>query len=582
MTVALTMERISTMKKIITILAAVLLLASSVCASDREEGGFGILLADLLEAYENPSEEDSGRIDADVEAIADNREIAQCVADHWRKVYLDPDYRLYLDGKDDPAQLPVEDASAHAFVVLGYELENGEMTDELKGRCNAAAAAAKAFPESILVCSGGATGKNNPEKHTEAGLMKEYLSEVCGIGAERIFTDEKAMTTAENALNTFVILKEQGIRTMTIVTSSYHQRWGQVLYNAVGAQYRQESGYSAEIIGNYCFDTEPSVAIFNRDEAFAIWQLGGILGLGADEMRLLPNIMEEFLAGQKQDTVPAPVTQAGRPEETYDMHTNFGYTLAGAHGVAGRQGVAWMNDGFIVSGSTSLSRYDGGWNEVLTHEMAFTGGVNHIGDIDVYEGEIYAGEERFVDGVASDIRIAVYDAETFELKRYYPFDPESGQTEVSGLAVDPDTGSVWLCSWADGESGRYLYRYGLETGEYLGKYHLQAPPQWIQGVAYYDGWLYLTADDGTADLGEPDHVYRCRVDLESTAWPVFLERTLDDVTLMGEVEGLTFDPENRRLFVSCNRGAQIVLGMPKGFYEGYEEEIHEVFEYRMD
>ena len=175
----------------------------------------------------------------------------------------------------------------------------------------------------------------------------------------------------------------------------------------------------------------------------------------------------------------------------------------------------------------------------------------------------------------------MYDARTFAFKRSFPFDPESGQTEVSGVAVDPDTGSLWMCSWADGESGRYLYRYSLESGKYLGKYHLQAPPQWIQGAAYHNGWLYMTADDGTADLGEPDHIYRCRIDLEATAWTVFLERTLDDVTLQGEIEGLSFDMENGQLLVCYNRGAQIVLGMPKGFYEGYKQEIHEVFVYDM-
>ena len=281
MTVALTMERISTMKKIITILAAVLLLASSVWASAREEGGFGTLLADLLEAYENPSEEDSGRIDADVEAIADNREIAQSVADHWRKVYLDPDYRLYLEGKDDPAQLPIEDASAHAFVVLGYELENGEMTDELKGRCNAAAAAAKVFPESILVCSGGATGKNNPEKHTEAGLMKEYLSETCGIDPDRIFIDEAARSTTANAINTFLILKERGVRTITIVTSDYHQRWGQVLYNAEAALYRAAFGMEVEIRGNYSVVYEPEYR-FRIHQKWALSQLSVLLGMSSD------------------------------------------------------------------------------------------------------------------------------------------------------------------------------------------------------------------------------------------------------------------------------------------------------------
>jgi hypothetical protein len=275
---------------------------------------------------------------------------------------------------------------------------------------------------------------------------------------------------------------------------------------------------------------------------------------------------------------PAPVTVTGRPEETVSGPLSA-YVLSGAHRVDGRQGVAW-EDGFYISGSTTLTKYDADWNPVAAAGDPFSGfadEVNHIGDIDVFNGEIYAGVEYFMDGEAKNIQIAVYDARTLELKRTYPFAGESGQNEVSGIAVDPDSRSIWLCSWADGERGRYLYRYDLDSGDYLGKFHLQAPPQWIQGVACRDGWLYLTADDGTADLGEPDHVYRCRVDVSKTAWPVFLERTLDDVTLQGEIEGITFT--DSQMLISYNRGARIVLGMPKGFYEGYEQEIHEVFAY---
>ena len=276
------------------------------------------------------------------------------------------------------------------------------------------------------------------------------------------------------------------------------------------------------------------------------------------------------------ETMPAPVTQFGRPE----IYTGYEYFLSGIHEVDGRQGVAIAEDGYVVSGSTSLSVYDPEWNLLAENPEPFaagSAGVNHIGDIDVHNGRIYAGVEYFMDGEASNIGIAVYDAKTLALEDTIPFAAESGQTEVSGVAVDPDTGSVWLCSWADGESGRYLYRYSLENGQYLGKYHLQPCPQWIQGIAYHDGYLYITADDGTADLGEPDHVYRCRVNVETTAWPVWLERTLDDVTLQGEIEGLSF--RDGRLVICYNRGARIVLGMPKGFYEGYDREIHEVFVY---
>ena len=249
--------------------------AGEAAAADERTLLYGKLLDDMQAAAENPSAEATARIDEDAKALGE--EIAYAVAAHWKKVYLDPDYTLYMDGKDDPAVIPV--SGKHAFVVLGYELENGEMTAELKGRCDAAAHAAAAFPESILVCSGGATGGNNPEKHTEAGLMKAYLTDVHGIAAERIFTDEKAMTTAENAINTFAILKEQQVDTMTIVTSSYHQRWGQVLYNALAAQYRAGEGYSAEIVGNYCYEIEPSSASFKRDYRIAVSQLRKILNL---------------------------------------------------------------------------------------------------------------------------------------------------------------------------------------------------------------------------------------------------------------------------------------------------------------
>ena len=36
-------------------------------------------------------------------ALYEGTHIAFSVAEHWKKVYLDPDYRLYLYGKDDPS-----------------------------------------------------------------------------------------------------------------------------------------------------------------------------------------------------------------------------------------------------------------------------------------------------------------------------------------------------------------------------------------------------------------------------------------------------------------------------------------------
>ena len=274
-----------------------------------------------------------------------------------------------------------------------------------------------------------------------------------------------------------------------------------------------------------------------------------------------------------------------RPENDPSvMMPAHSYTLKSSVEVKGRQGVCAEGDFYWVSGSKTLAKYDKNWNLLAINENPFEGyeiEVNHIGDIDVYNNELYIGAEYFMDGVGTNIQIAVYDCDTLKLKRTFPFEESSGQLECSGIAIDTDKKIVWMCSWVGEESGRYLYKYDLVTGKYLGKVHMQMPPQWIQGIAYYKGSIYITADDGTADDKEPDHLYRTTIKDGATSCIVTLERTFDDVTLQGEIEGLTFDRKSNKLLLLYNRGARIVLGMPQGFYEGYDHEISEVFVYEI-
>ena len=104
-------------------------------------------------------------------------------------------------------------------------------------------------------------------------------------------------------------------------------------------------------------------------------------------------------------------------------------------------------------------------------------------------------------------------------------------------------------------------------------------PRWLQGIAYYDGSLFVTCDDGDADEDAPDHMYRIDVSEDRSTGTVVEERAFDDVKRQGEIEGLSFDGAQSQFLLLYNRGAHIVLGMPKGFYDGYTEEIHEVFVY---
>lgn len=290
-----------------------------------------------------------------------------------------------------------------------------------------------------------------------------------------------------------------------------------------------------------------------------------------------------FAAGAGTDSALHPIQ--GHPEEVLsNMLPKYEYKLSEVIPVFGRQGVTTDGEYYWVSGSTSLVKYDMDWNELARNETPFEGyaiETSHIGDIDVYNNELYIGAENFLDGVGQDIQIAIYDADTLKLKRTFSFAPESGQKECSGITVNPDEQTVWMCSWVGEESGRYLYEYSLTSGEYLRKVHLQCPPQWVQGMVYFDGSYYLTADDGTADENEPDHIYRVDIQPGCSNATVVLERTLDDVIFQGEIEGISVNRKTNQLLVHYNRGSRIVLGMVKGFYPGYEKEISEVFVYDM-
>ena len=271
------------------------------------------------------------------------------------------------------------------------------------------------------------------------------------------------------------------------------------------------------------------------------------------------------------------------PVKDAEFLPKYDYTLVGTFEVKGRQGVCTDGEFYYVSGSKALYKYDKKGNLLQPNETPFEGysiPSNHIGDIDVLDGEIFVSAENFMDGVGKDIQIAIHDAKTLKLKRTFRFEPSSGQEEVSGITVDPDKRSVWMCSWVGEESGRYLYEYSLDTGKFLRKVHLQPVPQWVQGVFYWKGNLYLTADDGTADLDEPDHLYRVNITDKSYA-SVVLEKTFTEVKKQGEIEGLTIDPKTGELLVHFNRGARIVLGMGKGLYPGYDREISEVYRYKM-
>jgi len=256
------------------------------------------------------------------------------------------------------------------------------------------------------------------------------------------------------------------------------------------------------------------------------------------------------------------------------------YKLKRVIEVEGRQGIAVDADYYYVTGSKSIYKYDKE-GKLLEKNLdpfkGFTKKVNHLGDIDVYNNEIFTGVEFFVDGAGKDIQLAVYDASTLKLKYTMDFDPTSGQTECSGIAIDRERNTAWLSDWVN---GNYLYRYDLTTKKYAGKVHLQPVPQYQQGVFYSNGKMLITADDGEADDLDQDNIYIADVsDHGKVSTEVKLFKKCVEFKRAGEIEGLSIDPTNDDLLVLTNRGSRIILGMVKGWYPGYNKEIHSLYIY---
>lgn len=299
------------------------------------------------------------------------------------------------------------------------------------------------------------------------------------------------------------------------------------------------------------------------------------------------------------------------------QHLASEYTLKKIIPVQGRQGIAIDSNYYYVSDTRALYKYDKDGNQIAVNTQPFQHPeiANHFGDIDVYNGEIYCGIEKFEYGRGYNIAISIYDAETLQWKRDLPWSPESGQVEVSGIAVDRSRNMVWMSDWVD---SRYAYCYDLTTGKYHTKMQCTPTPYWCQGLFVADNQLIFSCDDGEAAYHIPDNLYTAdlgnvpytglkegsevvkdtpfSVKLDSIGKPVMRHgliaagaqngrvkhlRQMSDFKRAGEIEGLAIDPVNDDLVVLNNRGTTIVLGMSQGPLtdEGYTKEVHELYIY---
>ena len=87
----------------------------------------------------------------------------------------------------------------------------------------------------------------------------------------------------------------------------------------------------------------------------------------------------EYVRAEDVDADFAPVTQEGRYETNENLALpGFHYELDSSHEVDGRQGIAWSEDGYFVSGSTTLTKYDKEWNDGYSHLLLYKSQHNKV------------------------------------------------------------------------------------------------------------------------------------------------------------------------------------------------------------
>ena len=177
-------------------------------------------------------------------------------------------YDLLPDGLPDTDEL--------CLVVLGFQLNpDGSMREELIHRLETALACAEKYPNALIVCTGGGTASENSSV-TEAGAMADWLRDQ-GVPDGRIIVEDRSLTTAQNAINTYDILTRQypRVKQLAIISSDYHIATGTLLFEGEAILRAEKAGQeSMHVVSNAAWKA-PSGTLSAMFQAGALIELSG-------------------------------------------------------------------------------------------------------------------------------------------------------------------------------------------------------------------------------------------------------------------------------------------------------------------
>jgi hypothetical protein len=167
-----------------------------------------------------------------------------------------------------------------------------------------------------------------------------------------------------------------------------------------------------------------------------------------------------------------------------------------------RQGLARADDGWVFSFNDGLFLTDDAFAQTSSVMPAIPAewkarGFDHLGDIDVVDGVIYAPLEQPDYDVGAQAML-LYDATSLQ----YQSGVDVAQHHASFVTVDPDTGIAYSMDYFGGDA---LLRYDVRDGwRPLEPLPMSAFVDRVQGGDVYEGAVWLSTDDDTDGVHRVD------------------------------------------------------------------------------
>ena len=156
-------------------------------------------------------------------------------------------------------------------------------------------------------------------------------------------------------------------------------------------------------------------------------------------------------------------------------------------------------------------------------------GYDHIGDIDVANGIIYASLDNSQTRPLSYSQpaIALYDANTLQYTgKFYTLNPPDGTHDIaSWVAVDASAGLAYGMAY---DNATEMAVYNLSDFSFVKYVPLSQTLDSVQGGKLFDGWMYMSSNDASRS------VYRTNVDTGEVQDLFSVKQPYDQ-----EVEGLS-------------------------------------------